>query len=202
MPQLSQRRKELVASLTRDAIHEAAIELIEKNGIDGLTMDRVAQAVGIAKGSLYKYFSDKQDLIRSVHSKLIEPALKALKETRDGSDSAPEKLVTVFRTWTDHYAAHRAIFDFLFNDPRTHDVLDDSKRTRQADVIDDLAAIFRQGIAEGSFRAVEAHHAAEMFLGVMIFMLEQEMTLKRNRRIDEMINTLMDLFLKGLEPRE
>jgi len=53
MAQLAERRKELVTGLMKDAIYAAAVEILTKQGVDGLTMDRVAETAGVAKGSLY-----------------------------------------------------------------------------------------------------------------------------------------------------
>ena len=60
---------------------------------------------------------------------------------------------------------------------------------------------FEQGIAEGSFRPLDAARAAEMFLGAVIITTEQQTTLGEKRPVEGSVSTLMDLFLKGLEPR-
>ena len=45
-----------------DAILQATCQLLGAKGFDAMTMDDVAQAVGIAKASLYKHFSSKEEL--------------------------------------------------------------------------------------------------------------------------------------------
>ena len=45
-----------------DAIVEAANRLLAEKGFDLMTMDQVAATVGIAKASLYKHFSSKEQL--------------------------------------------------------------------------------------------------------------------------------------------
>ena len=45
-----------------DAIVQAVIRLLGEKGFDAMTVDEVAASVGIAKASLYKHFSGKEDL--------------------------------------------------------------------------------------------------------------------------------------------
>jgi AcrR family transcriptional regulator len=49
-----------------DAILEATHELLAQKGFVAMTMDDVAQRVGIAKGSLYQHFKSKEELLAAV----------------------------------------------------------------------------------------------------------------------------------------
>lgn len=201
MAQLAQQRKELVASLMKDGIYGAAVEVLVKHGADGLTMDRVAETAGVAKGSLYNYFRNKREMIEFIHEKTIEPARLVVQQMLARSLSAPRKLEAILRTWFEHFTTNRGVFDFLFNDPRTREVVEARKKSCRRDGIEDLTAIFQQGIAEGSFRPMEPSRVAEMFLGAVILTVEQQTMLNEQRPVDDSVDSLLDLFLKGLEPR-
>ena len=49
-----------------EAILDAVNQLLSEKGFDLMTMDDVAEAVGVAKGSLYKHFSSKEKLAAAV----------------------------------------------------------------------------------------------------------------------------------------
>jgi AcrR family transcriptional regulator len=51
MVRLAERRKELLDSMMREAVYEGAVAVLTQFGLNGTTMDRVAAAAGIAKGS-------------------------------------------------------------------------------------------------------------------------------------------------------
>ncbi len=201
MAHLTERRKELVASLMKDGIYQAAVEVLVRHGFDGLTMDRVAEVAGIAKGSLYNYFRNKRQLVEFIHDKTVEPARIMADEMLNEPYSAPRKLEAILRIWFEHFATNRGIFDFLFNDPRTREVIDARKRTSRADAIEIFRSVLQQGVAEGSFRPADVARVAEMFLGAVIITTEQQIDQGEKRPVDESVSLLMDLFCRGLEPR-
>jgi AcrR family transcriptional regulator len=201
MSRIKERRRDLVASMMKDEIYHAAVDVLMKQGVDGLTMDRVAEAAGIAKGSLYNYFDNKSELVRFIHDKTIEPAKRQVREIVNGPQTAPEKMEAILRNWFELFVANRGIFDFLFNDARTREVLEEHKRNSRAEAINDLRPIFEQGIQEGSFRSLDPVRTAEMFLGAVIMICEQQVYGGEERPAGESVAALMDLFLQGLEPR-
>lgn len=52
--------------LTRDALVAFAHEYVTANGLDALTMRRVAATAGVTSGALYKHFEDRKDLQRAM----------------------------------------------------------------------------------------------------------------------------------------
>ena len=54
-----------------EAILDAVNRLLSEKGYDLMTMDDVADAVGVAKGSLYKHFSSKEKLAAAVMTRLL-----------------------------------------------------------------------------------------------------------------------------------
>ncbi|WP_042421976.1 TetR/AcrR family transcriptional regulator [Comamonas granuli] len=54
--------KEQMHQAREDAILQAACRLLGEKAYDAMTMDDVANAVGIAKASLYKHFASKEEL--------------------------------------------------------------------------------------------------------------------------------------------
>lgn len=47
-------------------IIEAAIEIIQRNGVENLTMDKVVSGVPFSKGTVYKHFLGKEDLMLAI----------------------------------------------------------------------------------------------------------------------------------------
>lgn len=62
-------RKEREKELKRSMMLEAAEQLILEKGLDHLNMDEVAERAEVSKGSLYQYFSNKNDLVLGICNK-------------------------------------------------------------------------------------------------------------------------------------
>jgi AcrR family transcriptional regulator len=45
------------------ALEDAALKLFVERGLDGVTIDDITQACGVAKGTFYRYFDDKDALV-------------------------------------------------------------------------------------------------------------------------------------------
>ncbi|MFI5536974.1 TetR/AcrR family transcriptional regulator [Nocardia sp. NPDC051900] len=52
--------------LTRDRLADIAHDYVSENGLDALTMRRLAAAAGVTPGALYKHLRDRKDLQRAM----------------------------------------------------------------------------------------------------------------------------------------
>lgn len=198
MTSLTERRKELLDSMMREAVYEGAVAVLTEHGLNGTTMDRVAAAAGMAKGSLYNQFRGKQELLEFVHDRAVTPMQEALDEIVKGSLSAADKLASISRLWREYLLKHHAVFEFLINDHAAKRLLRDTEQTTRASGIKQIATIIEQGIQEGTFRSVDARAVAEMFVSASIGMVEQEFAAGVPRPVDEAVDALVGVFLHGL----
>ena len=198
MARLTERCRDLVASAMKDGIYEAAIEVLGQHGMEGLTMDRVAEIAGVAKGSLYNYFRNKEELLRFIFEKTVEPAKRAEQEILAEPTSAVQKLESCLRVWFELLARNRGLFDLLLNDPATRRLHDPRERGNREEAIAVLRTIFQQGIEEGTFRPFDVSRAAEMFFGAVMASVEQQLALGEERPVDESVGSLIDVFLHGV----
>jgi AcrR family transcriptional regulator len=65
---------------TVEAIHDATIQVLLKEGADRLTTVRVAQRAGVSVGTLYQYFPNKQALLFAVLERHMMMVAKAVEE--------------------------------------------------------------------------------------------------------------------------
>ncbi|TXC67260.1 TetR/AcrR family transcriptional regulator [Piscinibacter aquaticus] len=93
--------REQVLRAREDAIVSSVNRLLAEKGFDLMTVDEVAADVGIAKASLYKHFTSKEELAAAAMIRILERALAFLEERATQSAEAPaiEQLKAVAR-WT------------------------------------------------------------------------------------------------------
>src|SRR5690348_15167129 len=84
----------------RLALIEAAREVLTGDGFEGLTIRRVAERAEYGLGTVYSYFSDKDDLlyalVRDDFNRLNE-RLRAVRDTHQGVDAVREILLSYVR---------------------------------------------------------------------------------------------------------
>ncbi|MGQ4617252.1 TetR family transcriptional regulator [Nocardia sp. R7R-8] len=66
------RRPTRPTRLTTVGIARAAVELADRDGIDGLTMRRLAGTLGIATATLYRHFPDREALLASMAELVLD----------------------------------------------------------------------------------------------------------------------------------
>lgn len=98
MAQVSYREK--VLRFREDAIVEAVNHLLVTKGYELMTVDEVAAEAGIAKASLYKHFTSKEELAGAAMVRVLDRALEqAGTLQRDPGTSAMQRIEAMLR-WT------------------------------------------------------------------------------------------------------
>ena len=83
--------KDQAFKLREDSILDATTGILATKGFDLMTMDDVANLIGISKPSLYKHFKSKEDLVGTTMVRLLDGATYQL-EQLPATLSAKEKL--------------------------------------------------------------------------------------------------------------
>ncbi|HZE21639.1 MAG TPA: helix-turn-helix domain-containing protein, partial [Desulfobaccales bacterium] len=85
-------KKEIVTAFRTREILAAARRLLDQQGLEALTMEEIAAAAGVAKGTLYLYFQSKDDLIQALITMVGKNILKDLEAALQAPGEPPEKL--------------------------------------------------------------------------------------------------------------
>jgi AcrR family transcriptional regulator len=80
-----------------DAVIQTASRLLAEKGFEAMTVDEVAATVGIAKASLYKHFSSKEDLSAAA---MVRAMQRAQAYVRDLPPAAPMVQLRAIARWT------------------------------------------------------------------------------------------------------
>lgn len=110
----SQRRRER----SRDEILDAARTVLEARGLQGLTMDEVARAVGLTKPALYYYFPSKDALLGELHHRSFAQMAQQLHDAVERTASGPDALRALIRATVSQYAPRMDDFRLAFLQPQ------------------------------------------------------------------------------------
>ena len=193
MSRLLEQRKNLM----KEGIYEAAVVVLVRDGLEAMTMERVAEEAGVAKGSLYNYFENKTDLLEFVHERTIGPLRQEAQKTIDADLAAEEKLEQFISMCFQYMGARRGLFNFLFNEHAIHKFIGKSKGEGGRH----LAMIVRQGIQEGVFRPVDPEFYGTLLFGAIRQMFEEQLANDRPWAVEDMTRAAMSFFLDGMRQR-
>jgi AcrR family transcriptional regulator len=91
--------REQVLRLREDAIVAAVNRLLATKGYDLMTVDEVAAEAGIAKASLYKHFTSKEELAGAAMVGVLDRALAYVDGLRAGPPAAPLDQLKAVARW-------------------------------------------------------------------------------------------------------
>ena len=83
MPKLWTDTIEAHRQEVRDAVMTTTAGLVEEHGLLGVTMSQIAEATGIGRATLYKYFPDVEAILLAWHERIIAEHLDHLAAVRD-----------------------------------------------------------------------------------------------------------------------
>lgn len=83
----------------REAILSSTAHLVAANGIRSVTMSQIAQAAGIGRATLYKYFADVDAILMAWHEGQVAGHLQALEEMARRPGDPAARLATVLETY-------------------------------------------------------------------------------------------------------
>jgi AcrR family transcriptional regulator len=142
----------------RNAILKAAKNLIARYGVEGMSMNQLAESTELNKATLYLYFEDKDDLVDAVVYEGLVFLEKEHQEADRPALSGFDKLTNLVRTTFAFYKKQPAYF-YALNHQERRKAADrrDTPFAAKGDevaarIFDRIAAGLRQGIKEGSIR--------------------------------------------------
>jgi AcrR family transcriptional regulator len=83
----------------RDAILDTTAALVGEHGLLSVTMSQIAEATGIGRATLYKYFPDVEAILVAWHERQISAHLQQLAELRDQASDANQRLQAVLEAY-------------------------------------------------------------------------------------------------------
>ncbi len=187
----------------RDEILDATDRLLARFGYRKMTIDDLAQEVGIGKGTIYLHFSSKEEIALSHIDRIIERMKVRLKEISSADVSPDERLREMLLT--------RVLFRFDSVQHYTqslNDLLADLRPrllVRRRRYFEDEAQIFVEVLQEGDkikiFSVPDALKTAETLLLATNSLLPYSLNTKElgeRSEIEERVGRLADLLLTGL----
>ncbi len=197
-------RRKSAGAPKRDRILKAAVEVFAKNGFYATRVSDIAKAAGVADGTIYLYFKNKDDVLITIFEEGITQLLEILREVAESDASFEERVTRIIELQLGLLEEQRELAEVI-----TVNLRQSSRLLKQyatplfMDYIDVIAGVVRDGQREGVFRRdLSARVVARSLFGALDAILltwaigEGEPTALRKAA-----SHCASLFLEGLRQR-
>jgi AcrR family transcriptional regulator len=121
--------KELQKKRMMSYFIEAANKIIEKEGIEGVTIRKVANMAGYNSATLYNYFENLNHLVFFSSMKYLKDYAESLNSYTRGSKNSLEKYLNVWRCFSYHSYLRPEFYNLIFFGEFSHLMVNDSIKT-------------------------------------------------------------------------
>ncbi len=187
-----------------EKILRAALKVFSDRGMTEFKMIDVARAAGIGKGTIYEYFSSKEELIVGCFDIFMHDFGDILVSGLAETSNPKEKIINFFRLSFQYFSEHQDAMGVLFDFwaagiPRKQGApLIPGIDKEYAEFQKYVTIILEDGIKQGIFRRHDTRTSALMFLAVLDGLMFQAVLGIIDITDKSLPDKISSTFLKGL----
>jgi AcrR family transcriptional regulator len=187
----------------RQALIDAAVELIDEQGVPALTLREVARRVGVTHAAPQRHFADRAALVAAVAEQGFRGLGTHVAAVRASARTSAQRLRALGVAYVEYALAHPAHLRVMFSpevaDKSRHPELSAAAQAVHAALVEQIADGQRQGsVAPGD--ADELSFAAwSMVHGCAVLLIDGQ---AKGRSKTALIDAVVDRLYLGLAPRE
>lgn len=203
---MSTQRKHLKATTRREQIIGAADIVLQDVGVNDFTIDKVVEYLGIAKGTVYKYFQSKDDVLAEVAVKALNQLLNYFKLSERNSPEGPEKTKAIIMSSYHYYKDYKKYFELVVDLERpdfktTAESHKKASEKIQEFYINHIEEQKTKGYFKKDLDAVMMNYLCwGTSMGVMQFVESKKafLTEEMNIQQEQLMQSFVDVFVDGM----
>lgn len=191
-----------MTTITRQQILEAAAQIFREKGFHAASMNDIAQAVNLQKGSLYHHVSSKQEILVAILDQALDMLIGEMMRVMEQDVLPEEKLRIAVGAYLEALTKRPDLAGVLLLEHRSLEPEYRLRHVPRRDRFENLwHQIIEQGIEQGVFKNNDPSLAVKALLGIMNWTI---MWYRPDGKLSakEIAEQSVDLFLNGLSVRE
>ena len=185
------------------AILRAAIKVFASRGFFQSKVADVAQAAGVADGTVYLYFKSKDDLLISIFNETMDDVIaKSRGELQKIEDPVERlrKIASLHLAWLGQDRQLAVVFQVELR--QSTKFMEAFSTTRLAEYFELIREVIVDGQAKGIFRKeVQPQVATKVFFGALDEMVTNWILSRRRYSLEADADIVVDLFINGARAR-
>jgi AcrR family transcriptional regulator len=199
-------KEEVVQEFRVHSIQDAAMRVIARKGMSAATMQEIADEAGVAKGTIYLYFRDRDELVEKTFETAITQLLSRVEAAMEGDKSLEEKLRAAMTAKFAFFRENREFFRLYMSlrlpegdaqQQRRH------KRTCEPQYrsnVSRLASLLQAAMDRGEVRRFDSHRLALFIVeGSNAIVVERVME-EKSPSEQEDVEFLTQVIMGGIRP--
>ena len=110
----SKNRSQQRIAMTRKKLKEAALDVFSEKSVDAATVEDITEKADLGKGTLYRHFTDKQEVVLVLVEDAIEHLIERLRSYPDEPKTLEDILEHCLNAHYDFFAENSEEFILLF----------------------------------------------------------------------------------------
>ena len=200
-------RREREREERKRQILDAARSLLFEQGLQGTSINKIANSAEIGVGTIYFYFTSKEEIFAALQEEGIDLLYDKIKKSLVRVNRPEDRLKTIARVYFDFSRENKDYFDIINYFLSSPGVLFSENLKGQIDqrgnrVISLLVSAVEAGIASGDFREVDARKFAMMFwaaLHGLILFKKLKTTMLRGEDYHALVSYSVDYLVNSLK---
>jgi AcrR family transcriptional regulator len=195
-------KRDVLAEFRHAEILAAARGVFAEKGFAGASVDDIAQAAGVAKGTIYLYYPSKREIyFAALREGLTALAVKTQMQV-EGATTLREKLLAYVETKLRYFDENRDFFKIYFaelgNMVTQHETRDSGIEQLYLDQVALLEDAVRQGRENGEARDLPDRSVAFAIANLTRGAVTQRLVGWNEGSIERELNLLVDFAWKGI----
>jgi TetR/AcrR family fatty acid metabolism transcriptional regulator len=186
----------------RSLITDAAVEVFAEKGFHQARVSDIARQAGVADGTLYLYFKNKEDLLLSIFEEKMDLLLAGLGTALDGVDDPVERVRRFARYHFEQVRTNRSVAEVLQVELRlSNKFLKEYRPEKLWAYLGVFGQIVREGQARGVFRQdIDTFLTSWAFFGAMDELAMQWVLSRKVSRfpLEAAADQIAEVFIRGM----
>lgn len=200
-------RKEQEKEARKKDILEAALHLFAEKDFHEVTVDEIAERVGLSKGTLYLYFENKENLFFSIIQEKTSVLFSRLQSAIQSEAPYLKRLENVIQSYLSFFEEHRHYFKIIHSEEsRMEDRHRDRFKSHMVKSFYDYENLFQKFVIEGQkqgiFRKIPPETITNALRGLLNSFTFQCIFLGSKDSLAGETPHVLDLFLNGVQIHE
>ncbi len=200
-------RKQHERLIRKKEILEAALALFAEKDFHEVTVDEIAERVGLSKGTLYLYFENKESLFFSIIQEKTDALFNRLQAVAKSEAPFIERLEEFIRSYLDFFDEHKHYFKIVHCEKNRMDKhYTDRLKAHMIKSFDDFEEMMQAFIIEGQIqkilRSIRPDLITKALRGLLNSFTFQCIFLNSECSLENETSHVMDLFLNGVKAHD